>query len=91
MIFKGQGGTIRVVSPRTQNGKDLLYDPVTKQPIYREDFLPATAKKFIEDQNRNLPVQLQKTIELVSDGDVGVKSPEKKKPGPKPKDNAQSN
>lgn len=101
MIFKG--GTIRVVSPKTEDGNRPKIDPVTKQVEYREDFFPASAKKVFEEQNKKLPQHLQKTIELL-DGDYVAPKQEavgqsevseplkvKGKPGPKPKDHAQSN
>lgn len=91
MIFKGQRGTIRVVSPVTEDGNRPKIDPETKKQIFREDYFPGTAKAAFEDQNKKLPPHLQKIIEPLSDGDVAVKEPEKKKPGPKPKPDATTN
>lgn len=101
MIFKG--GTLRVVSPKTEDGNRPKIDPVTKQQVYREDFLPLTARKALEDQNKKLPSHLKKQIEVLTE-DVPVNNtaetvttkptPEPqviKRRGPKPKNHAQSN
>jgi hypothetical protein len=104
MIFPK--GTIRVVSPVTEDGNRVKIDPQTDRPVYREDFFPLTAKRLFEEQNNKLPQHLRKKIEVLQDGvgqpkavappvatePVGQEDvPERKKPGPKPKEHAQSN
>lgn len=98
MIFKG--GTIRVVSPVTEDGNRPKLDDGGQQ-IWKEDFFPASAKRSFEIQNARLPKHLKKIIEPVSDGDITppvqpasqvVEQPVViKKRGPKPKNHAQSN
>jgi len=90
MIFPR--GTIRVVSPLTEDGSRLKIE--NDQVVYREDFFPLTAKKAFEDQNKILPKHLQKKIEvLTGHAEAPTIAAEQKraKPGPKPKENAQSN
>lgn len=104
MIFPN--GTIRVVTPVTEDGNRPKIDPVTRQPVYKEDFFPKSAMKAFKDQNNRLPAHLKKIIEVVSDGDVKRVQPAaqseavetvappvviRNKPGPKPKQNAQTN
>ncbi len=104
MIFPK--GTLRVVSPVTEDGNRPKIDPDTKQAIYKETFLPMTAKKALEEQNRRLPNHLKKSIEPLDDQPVkkavqpamvseqvevkGPVHPQRLKPGPKPK-HAQAN
>lgn len=98
-------GTIRVLSPITEDGNRPKLDR-NGQRMWREDFFPATSLKAFERRNNRLPDHLKKKIEPVSDGDVAVKQPAQavtaavvvtetpnvvKKRGPKPKNNAQSN
>jgi len=102
MIFKG--GTIRVISPVTEDGnRPKIIDGV---PQYKEDHFPLSAKRAFEAQNNRLPNHLKKKIEVLTDGDVesevaktgsAVTVAEPKpvitrgKPGPKTKEHAQSN
>lgn len=102
MIFPK--GTLRVVSPVTEDGNRPKI--VDGMPVYKETFLPKTAKRALERQNNNLPNHLKKQIqELEEDyveptqeaGPVAtqqvVKQPlvVKNKRGPKPKNHAQTN
>lgn len=95
MIFPK--GTLRVVSPVTEDGNRPKI--VDGMPVYKETFLPKTAKRNLERQNNNLPNHLKKKIEVLEDDyvepthdvqQVVVEKP-KGKPGPKPKQNAQTN
>lgn len=67
MIFLN-GDHIRVVTPITIDGVIPKLDEQGTQ-AYKETFLPLTAKKFIEEQNINLPNHLKKIIEVISDKD----------------------
>ena len=61
MVF--QGNYLRVLSPRTVDGvTPLLTDGVLQ---YKEEFLPLSAKPFLEIQNKELPEILRKKIILV--------------------------
>lgn len=62
------GDHIRVVTPITTNGVIPKLDEQGQQ-AYKETFLPLTAKKFIEEQNINLPNHLKKIIEVITDKD----------------------
>ena len=97
MIFPK--GTLRVVSPVTEDGNRPKI--VDGMPVYKETFLPKTAKRALERQNNNLPNHLKKKIEVLEEDyvlpDQGAQqvavAPEKPKgkPGPKPRKNAQTN
>lgn len=63
MIFPG--GTLRVVSPVTEDGNRPKIDSQTGRQVYREDFLPKSARKALEDRNKRLPNHLKKIIELL--------------------------
>lgn len=100
MIFKG--GTLRVVSPVTEDGNRPKIDPETRLPIYKETFMPKSAKPALDKQNKRLPNHLKKKIELLPSDYVQpsqavqevapVQSPvTRNKPGPKPKNHAQAN
>lgn len=89
-------GTIRVVTPVTEDGNRPKI--VDGMPVYKETFLPKTAKRAMEKQNDRLPNHLKKSIEVLEDAPVTVQpkaeaAPPKPrvKPGPKPKQNAQTN
>jgi hypothetical protein len=93
MIFKGD--CLRVVSPVTEDGNRPKIDPDSGLPVYKETFLPVTARKQLDIQNRRLPAHLRKKIELVSPSPdealpiANKANPvERKKPGPKPKAHA---
>jgi hypothetical protein len=97
MIFPQ--GTLRVVSPVTEDGnRPKIIDGM---PVYKETFLPKTAKRALERQNNNLPNHLKKKIEVLKEDYVvptqgtqqvaAVPEKAKGKPGPKPKQNAQTN
>lgn len=85
MIFPN--GTLRVVSPVTEDGNRPKI--VDGMPVYKETFLPKTAKRALDRQNNNLPNHLKKKIEIVDEGTPAKKL--KSKPGPKPRPNAQTN
>jgi hypothetical protein len=87
-MFKGD--YLRVLSPKTTNGINLKLDEDDRVE-YKETFLPLTAKKALEEQNKKLPDHLKKKIEPVYSG-IETEQPEgqqyqpmRKKPGPKPK------
>lgn len=58
-----QGSYLRVLSPRTTNGNNLMTDG--DRVLYKEEHLPLTAKKYLELQNQSLPAHLKKRIEVV--------------------------
>lgn len=97
MIFPK--GTLRVVSPVTVDGNRPKI--VDGKQVYKETYLPKTAKRALENQNKRLPEHLRKKIEPLDEDFVAstqseqqvVVAPEKPrgKPGPKPKDHAQTN
>jgi len=73
MVFKGN--YLRVSTPRTTDG-------VTPQMqdgrlVYKEDFLPLTARPDLEKQNEKLPEILRKIIEVVKNDDQGNPVPAK--------------
>jgi hypothetical protein len=95
MYFKGD--YLRVISPVTEDGNRPKIDSVSGLPVYKETALPTTARKALDIQNRRLPAHLRKKIELVSTSVEEIRpiatrqNPvERKKPGPKPKANAQA-
>lgn len=98
MIFPK--GTLRVVSPVTEDGnRPKIVDGL---PVYKETYLPTTAKRALERQNNRLPNHLKKKIEVL-DEDYAIEPEQvvqppaqvvekvKAKPGPKRKANAQTN
>lgn len=95
MIFPK--GTLRVVSPVTVDGNRPKI--VDGMQVTKTTFLPKTAKRALENQNKRLPEHLRKKIEpldedyVQSDQGAQQAAPEKVKgkPGPKPKDHAQTN
>jgi hypothetical protein len=94
MIFPK--GTLRVVSPVTEDGNRPKI--VDGMPVYKETFLPKSAMRNLQRQNDRLPNHLKKKIELLTDdyveptqGEQVVAEKPKGKPGPKPKQNAQTN
>jgi hypothetical protein len=71
MVFKGN--YLRVSTPRTTDG-------VTPQMedgrlVYKEDFLPLSALKDLNEQNLKLPEILKKKIEVVKNDDQGTPVP----------------
>jgi hypothetical protein len=60
-----QGSYLRVLSPRTTNGNNVVVDPQTRMVAYKEDHLPLSAKRYLELYNKNLPQHLRKIIEVV--------------------------
>ena len=72
------GDYLRVVSPITVDGVQPLLDDEGKK-VYKETFLPITAKKVIEERNLKLPEYLKKKIEVVSSGPA--QAPTSEKPG----------
>jgi len=71
MYFKGD--YLRVLSPRTSDGVNVMFDEDERR-VYKEDFLPLSAKKDLELQNEKLPDQLKKKIMVVSSQPVINKS-----------------
>jgi len=71
------GSYLRVLSPRTTNGLSPQIGPDGKL-VYREDHLPLSAKKHLENQNKKLPEILRKTIEVVG-GDAAPEVSNKRK------------
>lgn len=59
-----QGPYLRVITPRTADGNRPLIGDDGKQET-KESHLPLTAKKHLEEVNKNLPKHLQHKIELV--------------------------
>lgn len=92
-------GTIRVVSPVTEDGNRPKLDDRGQQ-IWKEDFFPLSAKRAFENQNNRLPKHLKKIIEVVGNGDIKPVAPASnqaivdeppvvvKRRGPKPKQHA---
>lgn len=71
MVFKGN--YLRVSTPRTTDG-------VTPQMedgrlVYKEDFLPLSALKDLNEQNLKLPEILKKKIEVVKNDEQGTPVP----------------
>ena len=85
-----EGSYLRVLTPKTVDGINLMYGPDNRTPQFSEAHLPLTARKHIERQNDNLPAQLKHIIEVVESAPVNdSEAPEikeKGKPGPKPKE-----
>lgn len=61
-MFKGD--YLRVQTPITSDG--VLPVVENERIKYREDHLPLTAKKMLEQKNQRLPAGLRKRIEVVS-------------------------
>jgi hypothetical protein len=57
---------IRIKTPRTVDGLNLLYDE-KGQISYRIMEMPMSAKKHIERENATLPRQLQQIIEVIDE------------------------
>lgn len=77
---------LRVLTPQTTDGTNLRYDESNERVIKKETHLPLTARKFLEAENENLPVQLRHIITEV-DGSEPPAVKQRGKPGPKPKEN----
>lgn len=60
------GPYLRVLTPRTKNGTELLIDETTGATQYREAHLPITARRKLESLNKNLPQYLRKQIEVIN-------------------------
>lgn len=94
MIFPK--GTLQVISPVTVDGNRPKI--VDGRQVTKTTFLPKTAKRALDNQNKRLPDHLKKKIEVLEEDYVepvqGVQQasqPTEKqrgKPGPKPKQNA---
>lgn len=84
-----KGDCLRVLSPKTEDGNRPRIGP-DGRIVYKEEFLPLTAKRALDRQNNRLPNHLRKVIEVVTTSEVvaeknPVTVPAKLKPGPKPK------
>lgn len=75
MFFKGN--YLRVLTPKTTDGVNLVLDNDTR--VYKEDFLPLSARRDLELQNKYLPDVLKKKIEVVSSDSISQKETGKKK------------
>ena len=64
-LFKGD--YLRVLSPRTSDGANPIMDENDKR-MWKETFMPVSARSHLELQNKYLPDILKKKIELVSSG-----------------------
>lgn len=64
MIYSGS--YLRVLTPRTTNGTNILVDENTGIAQYKEAHLPLTARRKIELLNKSLPAHLRKKIEVIS-------------------------
>lgn len=62
MVF--QGNYLRVYTLKTVDGTTPAL--VDGQLSYKEEFLPLSARPFLERQNKDLPEILKKKIELVT-------------------------
>lgn len=71
MVFKGN--YLRVSTPRTTDG----VTPQMKDDklVYKEDFLPLSALKDLNEQNLKLPEILKKKIEVVRNDEQGTPVP----------------
>jgi hypothetical protein len=72
MLYNGP--YLRVLSPRTSNGSNLLIDEASKQVQYREDHLPMSAYKHLITLNKSTPKHLQKIIEVVQGVQAGTQA-----------------
>lgn len=84
-----KGDCLRVLSPKTEDGNRPRIGP-DGRIVYKEEFLPLTAKRALDRQNNRLPNHLKKVIEVVTTSEVVTSQPiaevpKKSKPGPKPK------
>lgn len=69
------GDYLRVLTPQTVDGINLMYE--NDKPVYSEQHLPLTARKFLEKENEKLPNQLKHKIELVETGFGATNTPQK--------------
>lgn len=74
-----KGDYLRVQTPITSDGVSPVVE--NDRIKYREDHLPITARKMLEQKNGRLPTGLRKKIELVSNT---VRPPIKTAPKPAP-------
>jgi hypothetical protein len=65
MNFKGN--YLRVLTPRTTDGVTPQME--NGRLVYKEDFLPLSARPHLETQNAKLPEILKKKIEVVTNDD----------------------
>lgn len=66
-----QGSYLRVLTPRTTNGTNLLMGQ-DGRAIYKEAHLPMSAKHKLELYNRKTPNHLKKIIEVVEGNNAPV-------------------
>lgn len=71
MVFKGN--YLRVSTPRTTDGVTPLME--NDRLVYKEDFLPLSALKDLNEQNLKLPEILKKKIEVVKNDEQGTPVP----------------
>lgn len=70
MLFFDQD-YLRVTSVQTKDGVNPRYDE-NGRIMYKESWLPVSAKKYIERRNEQLPDSLKMKIELVSADSIGA-------------------
>lgn len=71
MLFKGN--YLRVSTPRTTDG--VTPEMKDGRLVYKEDFLPLSALKDLNEQNLKLPEILKKKIEEVRNDEHGTPVP----------------
>lgn len=71
MVFNGN--YLRVSTPRTTDG--VTPQMVDGRLVYKEDFLPLSALKDLNEQNLKLPEILKKKIEVVKNDEHGTPVP----------------
>lgn len=74
MVF--QGNYLRVLTPRTVDG--ITPQMVNDRLVYKEEFLPLSARPYLELQNKDLPEILRKKIEEVKSGEPVKENKSKK-------------
>lgn len=67
-----KGSYLRVLSPRTTDG--ITPQMQNDRLVYKEDFLPLSAKSHLEKQNEVLPDILKKKIEVIKSDEPGKTS-----------------
>lgn len=58
---------LRVRTPRTSDGKTLVYDPVTRQPLWDESESPLSAQKHLDRINKKLPQMFKMEISEIDE------------------------
>jgi len=71
------GNYLRVLTPRTVDG--VTPEMENDRLVLKEAFMPLTALRELEEQNKRLPEILRKRIEIVTDDEDGNPVPVAKK------------